>query len=84
MTVAAPTGMSTDRDAAWAAYRGRVQGVTTQYAAIPAGQPVRLAKKTTNLFRPRVRASGPGSRRRGFRRRDRGRCRRPHAPTCRA
>jgi FAD/FMN-containing dehydrogenase len=60
MTLAAPPGTSADRDAAWAAYRQRVQSVTTQYAAIPAGQPVRLAKKTTNLFRPRVPAGGPG------------------------
>jgi FAD/FMN-containing dehydrogenase len=60
MTLAAPPGTSADRAAAWAAYRNRVQGVTARYAAIPAGQPVRLAKKTTNLFRPRERSRGPG------------------------
>ncbi|MGH8892101.1 MAG: FAD-binding oxidoreductase [Actinomycetes bacterium] len=31
-----------------------------QYAAIPAGSPVRLAKRTSNLFRPRGRVSAPG------------------------
>jgi len=31
-----------------------------QYAAIPAGEPVRLAKHTSNLFRPRTRVSRPG------------------------
>jgi FAD/FMN-containing dehydrogenase len=31
-----------------------------QYAAIPAGQPVRLAKKTSNLFRPRPKPTAPG------------------------
>src|SRR5689334_8363163 len=60
MTVAAPSGTSATQDAAWAAYRDRVQRLSGQYAAIPAGDPVRLAKKTTNLFRPRESASGPG------------------------
>ena len=33
-----------------------------QYAAIPAGEPVRLAKRTSNLFRPRdQRRAGRGS-----------------------
>ena len=31
-----------------------------QYAAIPAGEPVRLAKRTSNLFRPRAAVSRPG------------------------
>src|SRR5690349_18226434 len=31
-----------------------------QYAAIPAGDPVRLAKHTSNLFRPRAKVSRPG------------------------
>jgi FAD/FMN-containing dehydrogenase len=31
-----------------------------QYARIPAGAPVRLAKRTSNLFRPRARATVPG------------------------
>ena len=31
-----------------------------QYDAIPAGAPVRLAKKTSNLFRPRASNATPG------------------------
>ena len=31
-----------------------------QYGQIPAGAPVRLAKRTSNLFRPRTRAGAPG------------------------
>lgn len=31
-----------------------------QYAEIPVGSPVRLAKRTSNLFRPRERAAGEG------------------------
>jgi FAD/FMN-containing dehydrogenase len=31
-----------------------------QYAEIPAGAPVRLAKRTSNLFRPRERTAAPG------------------------
>jgi FAD/FMN-containing dehydrogenase len=31
-----------------------------QYAAIPAGSPVRLTKRTSNLFRSRERSGGPG------------------------
>ncbi len=31
-----------------------------QYAAIPPGAPVRLAKRTSNLFRPREKQAGPG------------------------
>ena len=47
-------------DAAWAEYRRRVDELRAGYAAIPPGQPVRLAKRTSNLFRPRARASRPG------------------------
>ena len=32
----------------------------SSYAAIPAGAPVRLAKRTTNLFRPRTATQAPG------------------------
>jgi len=31
-----------------------------QYAAMSAGSPVRLTKRTSNLFRSRQRSSGPG------------------------
>ena len=34
--------------------------LTRQYAAIPPGSPVRLSKRTSNLFRIRERSSGPG------------------------
>ena len=34
--------------------------LVAQYAAIPAGAPVRLAKRTSNLFRPRDRSAVPG------------------------
>jgi FAD/FMN-containing dehydrogenase len=47
-------------DAPSAAYRRRVAILESQYATIPPGQPVRLAKKTSNLFRPRAASSGPG------------------------
>ena len=45
---------------AWAGYRDRVAVLEQQYAAIPPGQPVRLAKKTSNLFRPRSKSTEPG------------------------
>jgi FAD/FMN-containing dehydrogenase len=34
--------------------------LVAQYDAIPAGSPVRLAKRTSNLFRPRDRTAAPG------------------------
>ena len=34
--------------------------LTRQYAEIPSGSPVRLSKRTSNLFRIRERSSGPG------------------------
>jgi len=40
----------------WAAHRAAVERLQASYDALPAGAPVRLAKKTTNLFRPRERA----------------------------
>jgi FAD/FMN-containing dehydrogenase len=36
------------------AHRAAVQALTDSYRAIPAGQQVRLAKRTSNLFRPRT------------------------------
>src|SRR5947207_2133456 len=36
------------------------QRLVAQYDAIPAGAPVRLAKRTSNLFRPRDRTAAPG------------------------
>jgi FAD/FMN-containing dehydrogenase len=37
-----------------------VEALQASYAAIPAGQPVRLAKRTSNLFRPRTPQAGAG------------------------
>jgi FAD/FMN-containing dehydrogenase len=45
---------------AWDDYRLRVEEVRSAYAAIPPGTPVRLAKKTSNLFRTRTRSAAPG------------------------
>ncbi len=46
--------------AAWAEYHRRVAVLREQYEAIPAGAPVRLAKRTSNLFRTRPRLAAPG------------------------
>ncbi|MEH0844448.1 FAD-binding oxidoreductase [Micromonospora sp. CPCC 205711] len=37
-----------------------VDRLRRSYAAVPAGQPVRLAKRTSNLFRPRSATGSPG------------------------
>lgn len=37
-----------------------VERLRASYAAVPAGQPVRLAKRTTNLFRQRSAVTAPG------------------------
>lgn len=42
------------------AHRRAVDRLVASYRAIPAGGTVRLAKKTSNLFRPRAAAAGPG------------------------
>ncbi len=44
----------------WTAHHRAVEQLRASYAAIPAGEPVRLAKRTTNLFRPRTPTSAPG------------------------
>ncbi len=46
--------------AAEARYTSLVERVRAQYAAIPAGDPVRLRKKTSNLFRTRTAVDAPG------------------------
>ena len=43
-----------------AAHEAAVARLRASYAAIPAGQTVRLAKKTSNLFRPRAASDAPG------------------------
>jgi FAD/FMN-containing dehydrogenase len=60
MTLARPAADRAPHDGEWAAYHARVERLRTQYAAIPEGQPVRLAKKTSNLFRPRLSSGSPG------------------------
>ena len=40
-------------------FAARRDVLQARYAALPPGAPVRLAKPTSNLFRPRVAASGP-------------------------
>lgn len=62
MTLAAPnaTNPTSATASSWRAYRDRVVGLEEQYAAILPGSPVRLAKKTSNLFRPRPRPTAPG------------------------
>jgi FAD/FMN-containing dehydrogenase len=42
------------------AYRSRVAALEAEYRAIPRGESVRLAKKTSNLFRPRPKGTRPG------------------------
>jgi FAD/FMN-containing dehydrogenase len=42
------------------AHRQAVDRLLGSYGAIPAGNTVRLAKRTSNLFRPRASATGPG------------------------
>jgi FAD/FMN-containing dehydrogenase len=44
----------------WDEHARAVQRLSDSYAAIPVGQPVRLAKRTTNLFRARAATTAPG------------------------
>ncbi len=46
--------------AGWSAHREGVERLRASYAAVPEGEPVRLAKSTSNLFRPRAATSAPG------------------------
>jgi FAD/FMN-containing dehydrogenase len=55
VTIAAPPTGHADPG-----YRRRIATLREQYAAIPVGEPVRLAKRTSNLFRPREAATRPG------------------------
>ena len=41
-------------------YEALVERVQAQYRAIPEGSPIRLAKSTSNLFRPRAASTTPG------------------------
>src|SRR3954452_11627763 len=44
----------------WRRHEQAVEQLRASYDAIPAGAPVRLAKKTSNLFRPRANHDLPG------------------------
>ena len=44
----------------WGAHEEAVERLKASYVAVPAGAPVRLAKKTSNLFRPRAATNAPG------------------------
>ena len=44
----------------WGSHTQAVDALTASYAAIPPGSPVRLAKRTSNLFRPRSATDAPG------------------------
>ena len=44
----------------WEHHRQAVDTLRASYRAIAPGSPIRLAKRTSNLFRPRQAASGPG------------------------
>jgi FAD/FMN-containing dehydrogenase len=44
----------------WTAHAQAVDRLRASYAGIPAGAPVRLAKRTSNLFRPRAATTAPG------------------------
>jgi FAD/FMN-containing dehydrogenase len=60
MTLAGSFEVSALGAARWAEYRSRVERLQQQYQAIPAGDRVRLAKRTSNLFRTRNRPTSPG------------------------
>src|SRR3954454_15235297 len=53
-----PTKITSTRGAM--AHRVAVDRLVASYRAIPEGTGVRLAKRTSNLFRPRAAAPGPG------------------------
>jgi FAD/FMN-containing dehydrogenase len=55
--VTAPSGTA---PATYAAHDAAVARLVAQYRSLPPGEPVRLAKSTTNLFRPRERTRRPG------------------------
>jgi FAD/FMN-containing dehydrogenase len=48
------------RERGWARHEQALDRLRTSYAAIPAGQRVRLAKRTSNLFRSREASGAPG------------------------
>src|SRR4051812_42390905 len=57
-TSAVPPAISLQRG--WSAHREGVERLLESYRAIPPGATVRLAKRTSNLFRPRAATTAPG------------------------
>ena len=53
-------GTMPDQDTARGRHAAAREDLLRQFARIPAGAPVRLAKRTSNLFRPRARTTVPG------------------------
>jgi FAD/FMN-containing dehydrogenase len=53
-------GMPESREVGWASHRDAVARLAASYQRIEPGQPVRLAKTTTNLFRQRAASTAPG------------------------
>lgn len=47
-------------DRGWHQHQNAVERLASSYAAIPTGEPVRLSKRTTNLFRARAATTAPG------------------------
>ncbi|MBS4751222.1 FAD-binding oxidoreductase [Nocardioides sp. zg-ZUI104] len=47
-------------DRGWQQHRSAVDRLRASYDAVPEGRPVRLAKRTTNLFRARAATDAPG------------------------
>ena len=60
LTSAPPTTSRLRHGGPWAAHDAAVRRLQSSYTAIPKGQPVRLVKTTTNLFRVRSASSAPG------------------------
>jgi FAD/FMN-containing dehydrogenase len=59
MTSVVPGSVTPETD--WRArYQDLRETLLAQYRAMPAGTPIRLAKRTSNLFRPRADVSTPG------------------------
>jgi FAD/FMN-containing dehydrogenase len=57
----APAAPSGQQQPSWQArYDALKERLIAEYRAIPAGTPIRLAKKTSNLFRPREASAAPG------------------------
>ncbi|MBR7518351.1 FAD-binding protein, partial [Mycobacterium tuberculosis] len=54
------TGLADPHVVGTARHDEGVRRLVESFRAVPAGEPVRLAKRTSNLFRPRASSSSPG------------------------